>query len=98
MVSAATQAQLQYDAAKLNYDTQAEFTTITAPIAGVIESFSPEVHDMISQTAPGVRHLRRRGDERELCRAGEDRRRPGAGGSPEGGEGGEVSTRGASPR
>ncbi len=52
VVSAATQAQLQYDAAKLNYDTQAEFTTITAPIAGVIESFSPEVHDMISQTAP----------------------------------------------
>lgn len=51
-VSAAQQAQLQYDAAKLNYDTQAEYTTITAPIAGVIESFSPEVHDMISQTAP----------------------------------------------
>ena len=50
--SAAQQAQLQYDAAKLNYDTQAEYTTITAPIAGVIESFSPEVHDMISQTAP----------------------------------------------
>lgn len=51
-VSAAQQAQLQYDAAKLNYDTQAEYTTITAPIAGVIESFSPEVHDMISQSSP----------------------------------------------
>lgn len=50
--SAASQAQLQYEAAKLNYDTQAEYTTITAPIAGVVESCSVEVHDLISQQAP----------------------------------------------
>lgn len=50
--SAASQAQLQYDAAKLNYDTQAEYTTITAPIAGVVESLDTEIHDLISQSAP----------------------------------------------
>ncbi len=50
--SAASQAQLQYDAAKLNYDTQAEYTTITAPISGVVESLDAEVHDLISQSAP----------------------------------------------
>ena len=41
-------AKLQYDSAKLNYDTQLENTTITAPIGGLLEKFDVEVHDMIS--------------------------------------------------
>ncbi len=47
-VSALSLAQLQYDSAKLNYDTQSENTVITAPIAGVLEQFSVDVHDMSS--------------------------------------------------
>ena len=47
-VSALSMAQLQYDSAKLNYDTQSENTVITAPIAGVLEQFSVDVHDMSS--------------------------------------------------
>ena len=45
-VSALSMAQLQYDSAKLNYDTQSENTVVTAPIAGVLEQFSVDVHDM----------------------------------------------------
>ena len=47
-VSALSMAQLQYDSAKLNYDTQSENTVVTAPIAGVLEQFSVDVHDMSS--------------------------------------------------
>lgn len=47
-VSALSMAQLQYDSAKLNYDTQSENTVVTAPIAGVLEQFSVQVHDMSS--------------------------------------------------
>jgi len=47
-VSALSMAKLQYDSAKLNYDTQSENTVITAPIAGVLEQFSVDVHDMSS--------------------------------------------------
>lgn len=50
--SAFSQAQLQYSSAKLNYDTQLEYTTITAPIAGTVETCDVDIHDMISQTAP----------------------------------------------
>ena len=39
-------AKLQYDSAKLNYDTQSENTVVTAPIAGVLEQFGVQVHDM----------------------------------------------------
>lgn len=48
VVSAARLAQLQYDSAKLNYDTQLENSVVTAPIAGLLESFDVEVHDMVS--------------------------------------------------
>lgn len=41
--------KLQYDSAKLNYDNQVEFSSITAPISGIVESFSVEVHDNVSQ-------------------------------------------------
>lgn len=44
-------AQLQYDSAKLNYDRQVEYSTITAPIDGRIESCDIEVHDRVSQNA-----------------------------------------------
>ena len=35
-VSGLSMAKLQYDSAKLNYDTQSENTVVTAPIAGVV--------------------------------------------------------------
>lgn len=45
--SAAKMAKLQYDGAKLTYDNQVEFSTITAPISGLVESFNVEVHDNV---------------------------------------------------
>lgn len=45
-------AQVQYDSAKLAYDMQVEFSHVTAPIAGRIESSSMEVHGMATQSAP----------------------------------------------
>lgn len=42
-------AQIQYDGAKLAYDLQIEFSNITAPISGSVESIDMEVHDMVSQ-------------------------------------------------
>lgn len=48
--SNAKMAKLQYDAAKLAYDNQIEFSTITAPIAGLVESFNVEVHDNVAQS------------------------------------------------
>lgn len=47
--SSAKMAKLQYDGAKLAYDNQVEFSSITAPISGLVESFDAEVHDMVSQ-------------------------------------------------
>lgn len=41
-------ARIQYDAAKVNYDNQMEFSHVTATIGGKVESFSPELHDMAS--------------------------------------------------
>lgn len=48
-VNSAKTAQLSYESAKLNYDKQVEYSTITAPIAGRIESCDVEVYDRISQ-------------------------------------------------
>lgn len=45
--SAAQMAKLQYDGAKLAYDNQVEFSSITAPISGLVETFNAEVHDNI---------------------------------------------------
>lgn len=50
--SGAKGAQIQYDSAKLAYDYQIEFSSITATIAGKIESSNMEVHGMASQTNP----------------------------------------------
>ena len=47
--SAARMAQLQYDSAKLAYNNQIEFSSVTAPIAGKVESVNVEVHDNVSQ-------------------------------------------------
>ncbi|MEY8337785.1 efflux RND transporter periplasmic adaptor subunit [Lachnospiraceae bacterium 62-35] len=46
--SAAKGARLQYEAAKNQYDLQVKYTTVTAPISGVIESKGIDPHDMIS--------------------------------------------------
>lgn len=43
-------AQLSYESAKLNYEKQVEYSTITAPIAGRVESCDVEVYDRISQS------------------------------------------------
>ncbi len=43
-------AKLQYESAKLNYDKQVEYSTVTAPIAGRIESCDVEVYDRVSQS------------------------------------------------
>ena len=45
--SSARMAQLQYDSAKIAYDNQVEFSSITAPISGKVESVSVEVHDNV---------------------------------------------------
>ncbi len=50
--SAAKAAQIGYDSAKLAYDNQVEFSSITATIAGKIESSSMEVHGMASSASP----------------------------------------------
>ena len=42
-------AQIAYDGAKLAYDTQLEYSTITAPISGKIENLDMEVFDTVSQ-------------------------------------------------
>lgn len=47
-VNGVKMARLQYESAKLNYDTQLENTTVTAPIGGLLEKFDVEVHDMVS--------------------------------------------------
>ena len=43
-------AQLQLQSARLQYDTQVEYATVTAPVAGKIESESMELNAMASQT------------------------------------------------
>ena len=49
---AATSARLAYETAKTQYDLQMEYTTVTAPIGGVIESGGIELHDHVSPSAP----------------------------------------------
>lgn len=47
----AKSARLQYESAKLAYDRQVEYSSVTAPISGKIESCDIEVHDRVSQSA-----------------------------------------------
>lgn len=43
-------AQLSYESAKLSYDRQVEYSTITAPISGRIETIDVDVYDRVSQS------------------------------------------------
>ena len=45
-------AKLAYDAAKEQLDLQTEYSTITAPIDGVIETKGVDVHDIATSTIP----------------------------------------------
>lgn len=49
-VNAVKSAQLQYESAKLAYERQVQYSSITAPINGKIESFDVEVYDRVSQS------------------------------------------------
>lgn len=51
MRSNAQMAKLQYEGAKLAYDIQLEYSQITAPISGKIESCDVEAKDMVSQSS-----------------------------------------------
>lgn len=53
-VNGVSMARLQYQSAKLNYDIQKENSTVTAPIAGLLEQFDVEVHDMVGSGMVGV--------------------------------------------
>ncbi len=44
-------AQLQYESAKLQYDQQVEYSTITAPLAGRVESVDVDVYDRVNQSS-----------------------------------------------
>lgn len=44
-------ARLQYESAKLAYEKQVQYSTVTAPIAGKIESCSTEVYDRVNANA-----------------------------------------------
>lgn len=48
------QARLQLQSAQLNYDLQSEFSTVTAPIGGVLEQFNVSEHDMVSAGVVGM--------------------------------------------
>lgn len=41
-------ARIAYEAAKNQYDLQLEYTTVTAPISGTVESRNVDVHDFVS--------------------------------------------------
>ncbi|WP_347560290.1 efflux RND transporter periplasmic adaptor subunit [Clostridium sp. AM42-4] len=44
-------AELQYESAKLQYEKQVEYSTISAPIAGRVESVDVDVYDRVNQSA-----------------------------------------------
>ena len=46
--NSAKSAQISYESAKHQYDLQVEYTTVTAPMDGVIESRNVEPHDHVS--------------------------------------------------
>ncbi len=49
--TSAQSAKLQYDGAKLAYDLQVEYSTVTAPIAGKIESSTMTLHNTVAQSS-----------------------------------------------
>lgn len=46
--TAVKNAQLSYEAAKNQYDLQLKYTTVTAPIGGIVESRNIEIHDHVN--------------------------------------------------
>lgn len=42
--------RLQYEAAKIGYDNQMEFSHVTSPISGRVEQFNAEVHDTVGSS------------------------------------------------
>ncbi len=46
-----TAAEAQVDSAQLNYDTQREYATVTAPADGIVQSCSMTEHAMVSQSS-----------------------------------------------
>ena len=44
-------AQAQASSAKLNYETQVEYSTVTAPAAGVVQNQNMTLHSMVSQSS-----------------------------------------------
>lgn len=54
VVSGMETLKLQLESAKLNYNAQLDATIVKAPISGRLESFSVEVHDMMSAGMVGV--------------------------------------------
>lgn len=49
--TSAQSAKLQYDGAKLAYDLQVEYSTVTVPIAGKIESSTMALHNTVAQSS-----------------------------------------------
>lgn len=49
--AAADGAKLQLESAQLAYDTQVEFSTVTAPVSGIVESVNMSINAMASQQA-----------------------------------------------
>ncbi len=49
--TSAQSASLQYDGAKLAYDLQVEYSTVTAPITGKIESSTMALHNTVAQSS-----------------------------------------------
>ncbi len=49
-VNAEKSAELQYQSAKLAYEKQVEYSSVTAPISGKIESCDVDVHDRVTQS------------------------------------------------
>lgn len=50
-VNSLKSAQLQYESAKMTYERQVEYSSVTAPIGGKIESCDVEVFDQVGQSA-----------------------------------------------
>lgn len=48
--NAVKSAQLQYESARIAYDRQVEYSTVTAPISGRVESCEAEVYDRVNQS------------------------------------------------
>lgn len=49
-VNSVRSSQLSYESAKLSYDRQVQYSSITAPISGRIEAFDVDVYDRVSQS------------------------------------------------